>query len=157
MTRQPKRQITKREIAAIHAFYAPAYGKQAPEVPKARAPSRDLEHKEQCAVIQWWHMAHKGFGVPETLLFAVPNGGSRHMLTAVRLKAEGVRAGVSDLFLAQARYGYNGAFLEMKAPEGRMSTEQAQFHEYASNAGYATVTCYGADEAIAFIKRYLRG
>ena len=38
MTRQPKRQITKREIAAIHAFYAPAFGKQAPEVPKARSP-----------------------------------------------------------------------------------------------------------------------
>jgi len=38
MTRKPAKQITKREIAAIHAFYAPAYGKQAPEIPASRAP-----------------------------------------------------------------------------------------------------------------------
>lgn len=36
--RKPKQPITKRQIAAIHAFYAPAYGKAAPEVPAARAP-----------------------------------------------------------------------------------------------------------------------
>lgn len=38
MTRKPAKQITKREIAAIHSFYAPAYGKTAPEIPAARAP-----------------------------------------------------------------------------------------------------------------------
>ena len=38
MTRKPAKQITKREIAAIHSFYAPAFGKEAPDVPAARAP-----------------------------------------------------------------------------------------------------------------------
>jgi len=38
MTRRPAKSITKREIAAIHSFYAPAYGRTAPEIPKARAP-----------------------------------------------------------------------------------------------------------------------
>lgn len=35
MTKKP---ITRREIAAIHSFYAPAFGKDAPEIPAARAP-----------------------------------------------------------------------------------------------------------------------
>ena len=32
-------------------------------------------------------------------LFAIPNGGARHIGTAIKLKSEGVTAGVSDLFL----------------------------------------------------------
>ena len=36
--RNPKKQITRREIAAIHAFYAPAYRKTAPEIPAERKP-----------------------------------------------------------------------------------------------------------------------
>jgi hypothetical protein len=38
MTRKPAKQITKREIAAIHSFYAPAFDRVAPEIPAARAP-----------------------------------------------------------------------------------------------------------------------
>ena len=38
MTRKPAKQITRREIAAIHAFYAPAFGKVGPVVPEPRAP-----------------------------------------------------------------------------------------------------------------------
>jgi hypothetical protein len=159
MTRKPAKQITKREIAAIHAFYAPAYGKEAPEIPKARAPSRDLEHKEQVAVIQWWKLAHKGFGLPEFALFAVPNGGSRHMLTAVRLKAEGVRPGIPDLMLATPSKDnlLRGLFIEMKAKEGRESKEQIEVREFLNEQGYWSVVCYGADEAIDCIKSYLRG
>lgn len=159
--RKPKHPISKREIAAIHAFYAPAYGKQAPEVPAARAPSRDLEHKEQVAVIQWWNLAHKGFGLPEFALFAIPNGGHRHMLTAVRLKAEGVRSGIPDLFLAAAlgdAYGnlWGGMFIEMKSKEGKESPAQTEVRQYLVK-GYRSVVANGADEAIEFIKSYLRG
>ena len=159
MTRKPKQPMTKRLLAAIKAYHAPAYGKTAPEIPKARAPSRDLEHKEQVAVIQWWHLAHKGFGLPEFALFAIPNGGHRHMLTAVRLKAEGVRAGIPDLFLATpSKDGLlKGLFLEMKADKGRESEAQIEVREFLNEVGYWSVVCYGADEAIDCIKSYLRG
>jgi len=157
MTRKPAKQITKREIAAIHAFYAPAYGRTVPDIPKARAPSRDLEHKEQVAVIQWWHLAHTGFGLPEIALYANANGGDRHLLTAVRLKAEGVRSGVSDLSLCVARGGWNCAYIEMKSAEGRMSDAQMYFFVEMAKLKNRCVTCYSATEAIEFIKSYLRG
>jgi hypothetical protein len=152
-----QKPISKRMIAAVHNFNARAYGKTAPEIPKARAPSRDLEHKEQVAVIQWWHLAHKGFGLPEFALFAIPNGGHRHMLTAVRLKAEGVRKGVSDLCLPVQRGGYGGAYIEMKATAGSESDDQQEFINFVRSQNYKAHFCYGADEAIEFITSYLRG
>lgn len=156
MTKKP---ITKREIAAIHAFYAHAYGKQGPEIPAPRAKSRDLEHKEQVAVCQWWAHAHKKYGLPEFALFAIANGGHRHMLTAVRLKAEGVRPGIPDLFLAAAigdEYGnlWGGLFIEMKSKEGAESEQQKEVRAYLQK-GYQSVVAFGAEEAINAIKLYL--
>ncbi len=155
MTRKPKQPMTRRELSAINNFYSLASGKGPVEVPAARAPSRDLEHKEQVAVIQWWANVHRMYALPEFALFAIPNGGSRHMLTAVRLKKEGVRAGVSDLFLAQPIQGFHGAFIEMKSREGTMQPAQREFHAAMERAGYRVKTCYGADDAIAFIQGYL--
>lgn len=37
MTR-PSKPITRRQIAAIHAFYAPAFNREPPEIPAERAP-----------------------------------------------------------------------------------------------------------------------
>ena len=155
--KRPAKQITKREIAAIHAFNARAFGKQAPEVPKARAPSRDLEHKEQCAVIDYWRSAHKTFGLPEFALFAIPNGGHRHMLTAVRLKAEGVRKGIPDLMLATARGNWHGMYIEMKSVDGDVGPEQTEVLTYLYLEKYNARVAWGAQEAIQFIQDYLRG
>ena len=41
------------------------------------------------------------------LIFAIPNGGKRHIGTARKLKAEGVRSGVPDIFLACPRMPYD--------------------------------------------------
>ena len=166
MTRKPAKQITKRDMLAYANFVAPAFGREAPDVPKARAKSRDLEHKEQVAVIQWWAMAHKKYGLPEFALFAIPNGGHRHMLTAVRLKAEGVRPGIPDLMLAKVMADKNdpirekspGLFIEMKSKEATasaVSDAQKELREYLNREGYQCVVAFGADEAIAFIKSYL--
>lgn len=150
---------TKRQLAAYASFVAPAFNKDAPTIPEQRAKSRDLEHKEQVAVIQWWAHSHKTYGLPEFALFAIPNGGHRHMLTAVRLKAEGVRSGIPDLFLASAigdEYGnlWGGLFVEMKAGKGRESEQQKEVRQYMQK-GYQSVVAYSAEEAISFIKSYL--
>src|SRR5262245_64718583 len=57
--------------------------------------------------------------IPARLCFAIPNGGARDVITAGRLKAEGVRAGVPDVCLPVARAGYHGLFLEVKRPDRR--------------------------------------
>ena len=62
------------------------------------------EHQEQKALIQWARLNQQRF--PELdLLFAIPNGGLRNIRVARKLKSEGVKPGVSDLFLPVARKG----------------------------------------------------
>jgi hypothetical protein len=52
------------------------------------------EHFEQCELVMWFRQTYFGVRV-----FAIPNGGQRSISTAARLKAEGVCAGVPDLFI----------------------------------------------------------
>lgn len=126
---------------------------------RERAPAAErahpTEHQEQVKVIHWWRHACARYGVPEFALFAVPNGGSRGVVEAANLKAEGVRAGVSDLFLSVPRGGLSGMFIELKAVKGRASPEQIEFIASARLRGYRAEFCFGADAAIAAITDYM--
>jgi len=66
---------------------------------------KQQEHNEQVAVFAWARWAEAQY--PElALLFAVPNGGARNKVTAARLKAEGVKRGVLDIWFPVARGGW---------------------------------------------------
>jgi len=155
--RKAKQPITKRQIAAIHAFYAPAYGKTAPEIPKARAPSRDLEHPEQVKVIRWWRDNCYQFGYPEISLLAIPNANKRSTVGGDRLKKEGMRAGAADLFLAAPRGKWHGAFCEVKSSEGTLQINQSTFLYTMEMEGYRSECRYGHEAVIEFFTSYLRG
>ena len=94
------------------------------------------EHQEQCLLINWFRLQYKQYSKH---LFSIPNGGSRHIVTAVNLKAEGVLAGVSDLFLMIPKGEYHGMFIEMKAKAGKVSDSQKEFMAAASSMNYKTV------------------
>lgn len=154
----------KRKNQATMDMYAALAGKPtvqllpvAPKRERKQAAERahPTEHQEQVKVIHWWRHACKAYGVPEYALFAVPNGGSRGMIEAANLKAEGVRPGVPDLFLAVPRGGLSGMFIEMKAIKGRASPEQTDFIASASLRGYRAEFCFGGDAAIKAIADYL--
>lgn len=115
-----------------------------------------MNHPEsnlQQALIRWWGMAWRGLGAPdEAVLFAIPNGGARHIATAARLKREGVRAGVPDLFLALPVGKDHGLFIELKAGKaGRVSEAQTRMQAVLFGSGYATVVCRSFDEAMAVV------
>lgn len=112
----------------------------------------DLEHKEQKALIEWCDR----MGPPESLIFAIPNGGHRHVAVAAKLKAEGVRAGIPDLFLPIPNNYFHGLFIEMKTKTGRPTQAQADRVAQLNKHGYCAVVCYGWDSARARIKDYLR-
>lgn len=113
------------------------------------------EHDEQVALMKW--AEHKSRLLPELgLLFANANGGKRHMSVAKRLKAEGVKPGVPDLFLPVARHGYHGLFIEMKRKtNSRSSKEQQQWSRWLTYQGYAVATVKGCEWAIAALEEYL--
>lgn len=118
---------------------------------------KSIEHTEQVLLMQWWALAHQQFGIPEQLLFAIPNGGERNIIVAARMKKEGVRAGVPDLFLAVPSGECHGLFIEMKKPKGgRVSDAQKGCIGLLNETGYKAVVCNGCDAAIKEIMGYLR-
>lgn len=122
---------------------------------KASAIDVPSEHAEQCALIKWWSLECKRLGVPENLLFAIPNGGARSAITGATLKAEGVRAGAPDLFLAVSGAGKHGLFIEMKRRRGGVvSAPQKEIKAELERFGYSVEVCCGFDEARAAILEY---
>ena len=113
------------------------------------------EHGIAVALMHWWAFEAKLHALDERLLFAIPNGGFRHPVVAAKLKAEGVRPGVSDYFLAVPNKTYNGLFLELKAEKGRVSPLQKAFAEAVTRTGYLHVVARGMDEATKAIDSYL--
>lgn len=114
------------------------------------------EHEEQVAVMDWAR-AMTGTYPCLAWLHAIPNGGKRNVIVAMKLKAEGVKSGVSDLFLPFPACGKNGLYIEMKALDGKVSEAQTEFLEYANGAGYLAAVCWGAEEAINLIAGYVNG
>lgn len=114
------------------------------------------EHEEQAALITWWNMYAQARHMPNFLLMAIPNGGHRTTVTGARLHAEGVRAGIPDLFLAIARGEWHGLWIEMKRQKGgRMSAPQKAVMQALRMQGYEVAVCHGWQEARGCIEQYL--
>lgn len=116
------------------------------------------EHQIQCAIVEW---ANHKIIPPYTdgkighLLIAIPNGGYRNKIEAARLKKEGVKAGVSDLFFAFPAFKFHGLWIEIKTKKGKLSKEQKNWIELMSFMNYKAVVVYSVDEGIQAIKDYL--
>lgn len=119
------------------------------------------ESEIQQAVMKWWALSHKGLGVRhERLLMAFPMQGQRSPRNGARMKAEGMRAGLADMFLAVPmpfETGYHGLWIELKRPKPRgvVSPEQCDFLQSVHEQGYAWKVCFGFDECIKAISNYL--
>lgn len=96
-----------------------------------RRPAVDYEGQEPAAV---------------KLAYHVPNGGYRVKAVAARLKAQGVKAGVSDITLSMARGGYFGLYIEFKATlphDAAVSPSQMAFLQAVEAQGYLVLVCRG--------------
>lgn len=90
------------------------------------------------------------------MLFAIPSGGKRHIITAVRLKAEGVRAGIPDLMLAVPRGRWHGLFIELKVGRRKPTVQQKIWITKLRQQGYWVEVCWGFEQAKEAILEYLR-
>lgn len=123
---------------------------------KPAAPRQDHEHKAQVELFKWANSATIAY--PDLKwLFAIPNGGKRSKATAGRIKAEGGKKGVLDIFLPTARAGWHGLFIEMKHGRNRPTDEQIAFMADMPPRGYLCYVCYSAKAARDCLLAYLDG
>ena len=110
------------------------------------------EHEEQSLFVHWFRLKYPKL---KEALFAIPNGGHRHIRVAISLKKEGVVPGVSDMFLMVPRETFHGAFIEMKTKKGRLSDKQKKFLAFAESMGYKPIIGYGYSDVINKVEDYL--
>jgi hypothetical protein len=119
---------------------------------KVRVRHKDHEHEIQVACIQWYTLQHAN----RYPLFAIPNGGWRNAVTAAKLKAEGVRPGVADLFLSLPTASYHGFYIEMKVPhKGKQSDHQILFQHQVETLGYKYEICRSVEEFKTMVDDYI--
>lgn len=114
-----------------------------------------LEADEQTTLFRW--AAYSATKYPALrLMFAIPNGGSRHPAEAAHMKAQGVKPGVPDICLPVPVGRYAALYIELKRKKGgRVSDEQRGWIEALNRVGNRAVVCRGWDEAREEIVRYL--
>lgn len=116
------------------------------------------ERREQEYLVRWFDLK---FG-DSMLLAASANGGARNPIEAANMKREGVRAGMPDLILYEARKGFYGLCIELKDPgsstrrKGVLSVLQKKRIEQLNKAGYHACACWGWVNAKDIIEWYLR-
>lgn len=116
------------------------------------------EHGHQRAFFAWLAKSDHGVWL---YTFAIPNGGSRgddkqtRRIRGGMLKAEGVKAGVPDIFCAIPVGKYHGLFIEMKKPKvGRVQDNQTEWGERLLARGYAHAIAYTWRQAAEVILSY---
>jgi hypothetical protein len=98
-----------------------------------------------------------------TRAHAIANGGQRDKITAGKLKAEGVKPGVPDIFLPLPSNDrrYCGLYVEMKRPKaegqraGSTSDDQDGWIAYLRSVGYAVSVCFTWEQAAKEIQSYV--
>ena len=122
-----------------------------------RKPRRDLEHEAQRALFQW--AAENEAKYPDLRwLFAVPNWiGTRTKRHGARLKAEGRRPGVLDVWMPVKRGEFPGLVIEMKAGNNHPTPEQKEWIAHLKAQGWCVLVAWSSATAIQWIIAYLAG
>jgi len=105
---------------------------------------KDQEHDIQKAICEY-------LDIRGVCYWAVPNGGNRNIITAKKLKAEGVTAGVPDITIIHEGLYYG---LEVKKPatvgsrKGVLSLTQKAMIERIKEAGGEVAVVYSVADVI---------
>lgn len=145
--------------------YSPEFLGEAGKGPYPAKLAKESESSHQIALFAWCALPDVKQEFPELEWFhSIPNGGSRgdtaksRAIEGGKIKAEGVKKGVSDMFLPVRRGQWPGLYIELKklpGPGVGPSSEQVAFGEFVQSQGYAFAVCYGWIEARNMIIAYL--
>lgn len=95
-----------------------------------------------------YNWAHNNFCLnhhkPKLSVFSVPNGGTRNKIEAIKLKATGLTAGVSDL-IGLFPDG-KAVFFELKIEGGKQSESQIKFEKIVMALGFEYYLIYSLEQ-----------
>ena len=93
-----------------------------------------MEDKIQAEIFQYFNNKYcLKNNDPKCSIFAVPNGGNRNIKEAMKMKATGTVAGVSDLIVLMPN---RCIFVEVKTDVGKQSDKQKEFEITVKNLGF---------------------
>jgi hypothetical protein len=121
------------------------------ELKKLPKKMKHVESNIQRSCIKWFDRQYPKL---KQLLFAIPNGGSRNIIEASIMKAEGVRRGIPDIFLSMPTGNWAGMYIEMKSEKGYLRPEQKEFIALVG-ANYKCVVCRSLEDFQREINQYL--
>lgn len=112
------------------------------------------EHHEQAAFFDLLALEQRH--TPELKwVYAIPNGGLRDKGTGAKMKREGTKAGVFDIFAPIPRFGCPGFFIEMKYGANDTTREQKEFRKFVVSQGYRANVYWSAVDAFQALMTYL--
>jgi hypothetical protein len=107
------------------------------------------EDEEQALLVAWLQ-------IKDIRHYAVPNGGKRDIVEAVKFKRTGVSPGVPDLCIPLPRSLYHGLYIELKRVSGStISEKQQEWIDFLRKEGYRAEVAKGAEQAKAIVVDYL--
>lgn len=115
---------------------------------------KSIESEHQIAFFVWVERSVKKYPALEWI-HHIPNGGKRSPATAARLKREGVKAGVLDVFLPFPSRGFAGLYIEFKAGKNKLTDNQKAFKAFVEANNFKVVVCYSWLEAKEVVEFYL--
>ena len=112
-----------------------------------------MEDKIQAEIYQYFHNKYclKNSN-PKCCIFAVPNGGSRNVVEAMKMKATGTLAGVSDLIVLLPN---KCLFIEVKTDKGTQSDKQKEFENTVKSLGFEYYVVRSVNDFILIINTQL--
>lgn len=84
----------------------------------------------------------------DAMPFAIPNGGTRNRLEAIKLKRTGTTAGIPDL---EILHRGRALFVELKTERGKVSESQRHIIPRIERAGCPVAICRSLDDVKAFL------
>ncbi len=93
-----------------------------------------MEDNIQASIVKWFTNNYcLKFHNPQCCIFAVPNGGKRNKIEAMKMISTGTLAGVSDLIVIIPN---KVIFVEIKTKKGIQSDKQKEFENTVSKLGF---------------------
>lgn len=107
------------------------------------------EDQLQAQIVTWFNnsycLKHQS---PRSIIFSIPNGGTRHPLEMLKMKTTGLLPGASDLIIIHSGFL---AFIELKTEKGVLSPQQREFALRVTENGFMYKICRSLSEFQEFV------